>query len=261
MTGARRLRPSAPAADVASAAPPLLAIAHGNRDPRSAATIAALADAVRALRPGLRVEVGYLDHCAPTVGQVLDRLAADGERAVVALPLLLTAAYHSKTDVPAALHEAGARHPLLATCCGRTLGPDPLLRAALERRLAEAGVRPDPLTGIVLASAGSSDPAARAVIEAIAADWAQAGWAAVLPAYASAAEPDTARALARLRRLGVRRAVVASYFLAPGFLPDRVRLAAGPHVVSEPLGAAPELAQLVLSRYDETRASRQPLSA
>lgn len=45
--------------------PTLLVIAHGSRDPRHAATVSALCARVRALRPGLRVEVGYLDFNAP----------------------------------------------------------------------------------------------------------------------------------------------------------------------------------------------------
>jgi sirohydrochlorin ferrochelatase len=48
--------------------------------------------------------------------------------------------------------------------------------------------------------------------------------------------------------------VVASYFLAPGYFADKVRdeaMAAGACAVSPVLGAAPELAALVLRRYDE----------
>ena len=45
-------------------------------------------------------------------------------------------------------------------------------------------------TAVVLASAGSSRPAANAVIARLAADWQAArGWRAVLPGYASAARP------------------------------------------------------------------------
>jgi sirohydrochlorin ferrochelatase len=241
--------------------PPLLAIAHGSRDPRSAAMIDALTRAVRRAKPGLRVAAGYLDHCAPSVGQVLDRFAAAGAREVVALPLLLTAAYHSGVDVPHVLHQAGRRHPQLTVLRGATLGPDPLLRAAVDRTVADLGLTPGPDAGLALASAGSSDPAARAVIQRVATDLADAGWAAVLPCYASASAPDTASALAELRRRGLSSIAVASYFLAPGFLPDRVRAAAGRHPVGAPLGGTPELVSLVLRRYDEARAASHARSA
>ena len=132
---------------------------------------------------------------------------------------------------------------------------------ALERRLSEAGQDPgeDPArTAVVLASAGSSHPAANASIARIASGWQAArGWLAVRPAYASAARPTPAEAVAGLRRDGARRVVVASYLLAPGLFADRIRdssLAAGALAVSAPLGAADEVADVLLDRYQEAAA-------
>ncbi|WP_370150386.1 sirohydrochlorin chelatase [Streptacidiphilus sp. EB129] len=226
-------------------------VAHGSRDPRHAATVTALAARVRALRPGLPVEIGYLDHCTPRIGQILSRL--DG--AVTALPLLLNHAFHARSDIPGALAEAAARHPRLTIRQAAVLGPAPLLLDALDRRLAEAGVRPSPGTGVILAAAGSSDPTANAVTRAVAADWQRLrGWAGVEVAHASAAPPRLADAAAALRARGVRHIAVAPYLLAPGLLPDRIAAeaaAAGVDTVADPLGAAPELAQLLLLRHDQ----------
>ncbi|MFB4281757.1 MULTISPECIES: sirohydrochlorin chelatase [unclassified Nonomuraea] len=231
---------------------PLVAVAHGSRDPRAAATVAALLDQVP-----LDVRVAYLDHCAPTLGQALRGL----EEAVV-LPLLLTEAYHSRVDLPAALNEARAREPRLRVHYGHTLGPHPLLRSALERRLAEAGVPAgDPDTAVVLVSAGSSDARANAVIAELARGWRRSGWWTVSPAYASAADPAPAAAVAALRRAGAPRVVVAPYLLAPGYFADKVRrdtLAAGADIVADVLGPAPELVDVVLERY--RAAQRQPVS-
>ncbi|HEY8980747.1 MAG TPA: CbiX/SirB N-terminal domain-containing protein, partial [Streptomyces sp.] len=52
--------------------PVLLVIAHGSRDPRHAATVHALVREVRSLRPGLRVETGFLDFNSPSVPEVLE---------------------------------------------------------------------------------------------------------------------------------------------------------------------------------------------
>ncbi|WP_344335542.1 CbiX/SirB N-terminal domain-containing protein, partial [Kitasatospora putterlickiae] len=97
----RRLS-AAPATPVAAGSPALLLIAHGSRDPRHAAAVAALVSQVRALRPGLDVATAYLDHCAPRIPQVLGRLGP----AAVAVPLLLNRAFHAKHDIPAALRAA-----------------------------------------------------------------------------------------------------------------------------------------------------------
>jgi sirohydrochlorin ferrochelatase len=255
--------------------PPLVAIAHGSRDPRAGATVAELLAATRHRAgaiglPGLDVRAAFLGHAPPSAMQVLTALA--GERppsrasTVVVLPLLLTAAYHSGTDIPGLLDEAQATLPALRIRYGEPLGPHPGLLRALERRLAEAGAAAAAAPGqtaagqtapeqtaVVLASAGSSDPAASTVIARMAADWQAArGWQAVLPAYASAASPTPAEAVARLLSSGARHVVVASYLLAPGLFADRIRassLAAGAAVVSAPLGAAAEVAEVVLARY------------
>ncbi|MEW2422102.1 sirohydrochlorin chelatase [Streptomyces nigra] len=233
--------------------PVLLVIAHGSRDPRHAATVHALVRQVRAMRPGLRVETGFLDFNVPSVQGVLESLAAEGVRDVVALPLLLTRAFHAKADIPAVLREAPAR---LRIRQADVLGPSPLLIAALERRLYEAGLTPadKSSTGVVLASAGSTDPEAIAVIAEIAREWRHTGWCAVRPAFASAALPRTEDAVRELRDLGCARVAVAPYVLAPGRLPDRIaRGAAGADVLADVLGAAPEVARLLLARYEAAR--------
>ncbi|MFD1658820.1 sirohydrochlorin chelatase [Streptomyces caeni] len=233
--------------------PVLVVVAHGSRDPRHARTVHALVRRVRSLRPWLRVETAFLDFDVPSVHGMLASLAAQGVRDVVVLPLLLTRAFHAKADIPAALRGAPAR---LRIRQADVLGPSPLLLRALERRLYEAGLgRADKSsTGVVLASAGSTDPEAIAVIAEIAREWRHTGWCAVRPAFASASLPRTQDAVRDLRALGCARVAVAPYVLAPGFLPDRiVRGAAEADVLAEVLGPAPEVARLLLERYDEAR--------
>ncbi|MEU9043788.1 MULTISPECIES: sirohydrochlorin chelatase [unclassified Kitasatospora] len=228
--------------------PALLLIAHGSRDPRHAATVAALVEEVRDRRPGVEVATAYLDHCAPRIPQVVGRLAD-----AVAVPLLLNRAFHAKHDIPAALRAVGSRLPV-----ADVLGPSPLLLAALDRRLAEAGLDVSSpavraRTGVVLAAAGSSDPAAGAATRAVAAEWRRTrGWAAVEVAYASAAGPRVPDALGALRAAGAEHTAVSPYLLAPGLLPDRIAAASeGADVLADVLGPAPELAALLLERYDE----------
>jgi len=226
----------------------LIAVAHGSKDPRAAATVAELMALVEE-RTRADVRTAYLGHAAPSLSQVLS--AVDPGQPVTVLPLLLTAAYHSKVDVPRVL----ARHPHQVSY-GATLGPHPLLLDALERRLAEAdaeGAVDRAGTGVVLAAAGSSDPDANSTITRLAARWHRAGgWHSVLPAYASAASPAPGEAVTALLRAGARRVVVATYLLAPGFFADRIHdeaLAAGGAAVAPVLGAAPEIADVILERY------------
>jgi sirohydrochlorin ferrochelatase len=250
----------------------LVAVAHGSADPRAAAAIGQLMPLVarRAAERGLNVpepRVAYLGHAAPSVPQVMSTFGPDAH--VTVLPLLLTAAYHSKTDIPRVLARSGLARTGRVTY-GEPLGPHPLLLTALERRLAPAE---DPSeVGVVLAAAGSSDPEANATIACLAAQWqARTGWFAVRPAYASAAAPDPATAVTQLREAGARRVVVATYLLAPGLFADRIReasLAAGAAAVSPALlpwppaagGASPEVADVMLDRY-VSAGTRQQVAA
>ena len=174
--GQDRVRHSRLSAAAGSA--PLVAVAHGSKDPRAAATISQLLAQARRRAAGrdlagLDIRAAFLDHCAPSLPQVLGALGSVvGAAECVVVPLLLTAAYHSKTDIPARLAEARAASGWLAPRYAATLGPHPLLVTALERRLAEAdpGLRASDrqATSVVLAAAGSSDPRANAVVAALA---------------------------------------------------------------------------------------------
>jgi sirohydrochlorin ferrochelatase len=229
---------------------PLIAVAHGSRDPRSAASIHALLDVVRSLRPELDVRGCFLDLCAPRLSDVLH-----GPSVVV--PLLLGKAYHARVDVPSAVAES--RVPAVVTS---VLGPDPRLESAALRRLSEAGVSfGDSSLGVVLAGAGSSHAPANEAVAAVARRWArESGWAGVEAAFASIASPTVPEAVERLRMRGATRIAVASWFLAPGLLPDKVVSLAPDAVVARPLGDDVEVAQLVLDRYDEALA-RQTVAA
>ncbi len=236
----------------------LVAVAHGSADPRASATVAELAAVARERSPGLDLRTAFLGHAAPSLPQVLGTIEAG--RAVTVLPLLLTAAYHSKADIPRLL----ARSARPEVSYGAPLGPHPLLLAALDRRRAEvdpaAGQNPA-RTAVVLAAAGSSDPGANATIARLAAQWqARTGWLAVRPAYASAAAPSPAAAVAGLLHDGAPRVVVATYLLAPGLFADRIRrsaLAAGAAAVSPALGACPEVADVLLDRFNQTGSRRR----
>ncbi len=237
---------------------PLIAVAHGSRDERSSRAVERLFDRVRQLRPELDVRVAYLDHVDPDAEEAVTGLAAEGAGGVVVLPALLTAAYHSRVDLPGVLGRVRGACPWLRVGYGDTLGPHPLLVDAVQRRLTESGVTADPDSALVLASAGSSDAGANATIVAMANQLGSRGpWREVVPAFASMASPTTGEAVARLRASGAKRVAVASYLLAPGFFADRVAEQArteGAVAVAPALADAPEVARVALQRYDEAQA-------
>ncbi|TDC32123.1 cobalamin biosynthesis protein CbiX [Micromonospora sp. 15K316] len=241
-------------------ADPVVLVAHGSRDPRAAGATRALVRAVRAARPGLPVSASWLDHTEPGPTEALRALAVAGRRRAVLVPLLLTAAYHRRVDVPAAVAAVRAAEPEFAVRVTDVLGPtgaevDGALLAALRRRLAEAD--PGRFDALVLAAAGTRDARARGSVGRVAAALGRAVGVPVRVSYASAAPPSVGAAVARLRAEGARRIAVSAYFLAPGLFHDAVAADArdaGAVAVSAPLTDAPELAGLVLRRVDAVRA-------
>jgi len=235
-------------------APALVALAHGSRDPRSAATIKALVAEVKTTRPDLRIEPAFLDLSKPSFGTVVDRLVRAGYDEIVAVPLLLTEAYHARVDVPEVVAEATARHEGLRIRATRVLGLEPVFLEVLDRRMREAlkQARVRELDALVLAAAGSSDQLANQAVARLARLWGAKHKLPTVAAYASAAPPATGEAVRAFRTQGRRHVAVGSLFLAPGTLPDRAaELAreAGAVAVSAPLGADPEVARVILARY------------
>ena len=203
--------------------PVLLAVAHGTRSAAGQAQIRDLVDRVACRRPELDVRLAYVDVQQPRVAEAVRGLDA------VVVPLLLSAGYHVRVDIA----EAVAANNAVAA---PPLGPDPALVRSLRQTLA-------PADAVVLAAAGSSDPAWRADIAAVAA---QLG---AHVAYASGTDRRVPDVVAELREQGAQRIAVAAYLLAEGLF-YRSLHRAGADAVTPPLCADPALADLVLARYD-----------
>lgn len=235
-------------------APAMITLAHGSRDPRSSATIKALVEETRRLRPDLRIEPAFLELARPGFPTVVNRLVRAGFEEIVVVPLLLSEAYHAKVDVPRAIASSSERHPGVQIRSTRILGLEPSFLEILDRRLRDAlsDARVRELDALVLAAAGSSDPLANQAVSRLARVWGARHRLPVTAAFASSAPPATGEAVRAFRAQGRRHVAVASMFLAPGFLPDRAaELAreAGAVAVSEPLGSDLELARTILARY------------
>jgi len=197
------------------------------------------------------VHAAYLDHHGPSATEVAGRL--DGG---VLIPLLLTSAYHVKSDVPeaAAAMTALGRGPYAVAAA---LGPHPLLLAAARQLLERAGEAPDPQTGVVLVAGGSSDRAAISAIGDAVASAPSGGWGDWGVA-ALAGGDDIETVADRLRADGARRVLVVTYMVAEGVLRDRMVVhaeKAGAEVVPGTLGETDSFADLVVHRAGEALAA------
>jgi len=215
----------------------LLLVAHGTRKRSGVSLIGDVAERVSLLL-GQPVQVAFVDVLGPSPAAVLRSM---GERPVTLVPAFLSRGYHVNADIPAGVLASG--HPDVTVT--EALGPSPELVRLLADRLIRSGWRDG--DSVILAAAGTSDPAAQRDLHT-AATWLSALLGArVELAYAATGEPRVADAVTALRRRG-RRVVVASYLLADGLFQDRLR-ASGADVVTEPLVTHPGLARLVANRF------------
>ena len=239
----------------------LLLVAHGSRSGAGQEDMRRLAALVAALPTlaGVDVELGYLEMSEPPAGTSLDRLVERGADHVVVLPLMLLAAGHSKSDVPAVVLEGRARHPGVSLTYGRPFGVDHALLEIARGRIDAVGGTGLPLA---LVARGTSDPdanaeackAARLLAEATGAPMVNVGFSGVT-------WPTVPDSLAQLDRLGATSIVAFSWFLATGVLLDRigqqlVEMAERTGAVVRDagyLGPSEELAALVHERYREAR--------
>lgn len=218
----------------------IVLVAHGTRDPSGAVVTERLATRVRSRARTVPVRVAYADVRGPDVMTVLRGCV----RPTVVVPAFLASGYHVRTDIPAQIADSGHDRVRMS----EPFGGARELVALLVTRLRQAGYRHG--DRVVLAAAGSSDPDARAEVRLVAARLGRELDTPVRVGYAATARPSVADAVADAR-LGGYRVAVASWLLAPGLFQQRLT-DSGADVVAGPLGAADNVAELVLRRYAET---------
>jgi sirohydrochlorin ferrochelatase len=226
----------------------LVLVGHGSRDPRSAAALHGLAERVRIARPALDVRLCFLELSVPSLEQVLSGLAGD----VVVVPLLLGEAHHARSDIPTRVSAAARADRRLRVSVTGVIGTHERIDDAL---LARTGAWAD-VDGWVLAATGSSHAAANDAVRYRAALLGRRLRRPVRAAFATAAAPGIAAAVADLRDAGCAQVAILPWFLAPGLLLDRV-VAQAAVPVADPLADHAVTAEVVLARYTGAVASTE----
>jgi sirohydrochlorin cobaltochelatase len=244
------------------AAPALLIVGHGSRDPRGASEFHDLVDLVSRRNPSLTVEGGFIELSRPPISECVDRLTEGGAQSVAAVPLMLLAAGHAKDDVPATLVREKMHHPDMSFSYGRALGIRPELLELMDKRISSVvPMGEKQKTAVLIVGRGSSDPDANSDLSKIARLFYEGRpYPVVEVAYVSMTPPGVAEGLDRCRRLGAERVVVFSYFLFTGVLEGRIRGQSETFALANPgvevryagyFGPDARIADLVVERYTE----------
>lgn len=225
--------------------PRLLLVAHGTRSATGRRVVGRLLletrKRLRTGADGVECRLAWVDVQAPGPARVLE----DGVPTVV-VPAFLARGFHVIHDVGQAC--ANAPGPVVQT---PHLGAEPEVVRALVQRLAEAGAMGAfGADAVVLGAAGSSDESSLAETRSLAEMLSTVLRVPVTAGFASTAGPTVAEAVASARAAGHRRVAVATHLLAPGFFANKMA-AAGGDISSEPLGAHPEIIDLLARSYLE----------
>ncbi|WEV79162.1 hypothetical protein O9K63_05020 [Janibacter cremeus] len=132
-------------------------LAHGSPDPRHALALERLRErvAVPLAEAGRGpTHLAYIEEYGTRPHELARGLSGE----VTLLPLLLTPAFHSRVDVPAAARELAAHGARVRTV--PALGGHPLLLEAVEERLSGAGHDPSAPTLLVAGGSSSGEAAA-----------------------------------------------------------------------------------------------------
>ena len=245
---------------------PLVLAGHGTRDRAGVVECLALADRVRSLLPGVRVESAFVELTPPTIEQTVASVLSDGVDGVVVVPLMIGAGGHVRADIPGAV-EAVRNDPRRAkVVISRHLGaPEQMVSAALQRiEHARGGWDPGEV-GLVVVGRGCSVTDANADHARLTRLLQESGgYAHAVPAFIQVTRPSVAEALDMARAVGHRRLVVMPHYLFPGrltgWVQDAVTAWSIDHPdavvrVAQPIGDCPELAGVVVTRYRESAAS------
>jgi sirohydrochlorin cobaltochelatase len=109
----------------------IVLFAHGARDPEWALPFEAIRDRVRAKRPGLRVELAFLEFMKPELAETIGALAAQGMKNVTVFPVFMAQGGHLKNDVPVLMEDCRRRYPGTAVKLASAVGDVPEILDAI----------------------------------------------------------------------------------------------------------------------------------
>lgn len=232
----------------------LTLLAPGSADPRHARDVAGLSGRLKVA--GIASQVAYLDKHEPSPAQAAQALASDGAPTTTVVPLLVSPAYHARVDVPVAVRQMQQAAPDVATSLAEPVGLHPLILDACAELVGSADLPIDDRTGIIVATTGSRDLRAIAMME----DLIRRHGARIVERLGArsvrAAYLDGGRPMGCIRTLlthvdGCRSFVVVTAVIADGTRRDRIVESADRHelpVVPGSLAGTNALADLVIAR-------------
>jgi sirohydrochlorin cobaltochelatase len=110
----------------------IILFAHGAREAQWAEPFQQILAQVRTSRPGVLVELAFLELMTPTLEQAAESLYAKGVRQITVIPLFLAQGGHLRRDLPKRIGDVAYRFDDLEFEVGTPLGDSPEILEAIS---------------------------------------------------------------------------------------------------------------------------------
>ncbi len=200
----------------------IVVVGHGTSSILGVAEFASVMARLRSFFPAYPLSFGFLELAQPTIDQGMEVLAGKGVTSVLTVPLLLFAAGHAKSDIPAAVLQAAGKRRIEVIGQSEVLGLHPQITGLSLRRYREKNATNERLTALVLVGRGSRDPEAQlAAAEFLAVCQAEGGLPLTRLAFLAMAKPDIREELEKLGQEAIERVIVVPHLLFHGELVEK----------------------------------------
>ncbi len=109
----------------------IVLFAHGARDSQWAEPFRKMQDMVREKKPGVPVELAFLELMQPSLDEAIADLAARGIKNIRVIPLFMAQGGHLKEDLPLKLAEIRRRCPAISFRISPPIGEAQAILAAI----------------------------------------------------------------------------------------------------------------------------------
>lgn len=202
----------------------ILVVGHGTRSILGVAEFTQVVFRLRNRFSQYPLAFGFLELAQPNIDSAVEVLKSQGVTSILTAPLLLFAAGHAKSDIPAEVLSAASKRGLLIAGQAEVLGVHPRLAELSLRRFQENCETNAPQPAFVLAGRGSRDLEAQTATNDFVAACRQVGdLTQASHGFLAMANPSLTQVLSELGSQGKPDVVVVPHLLFHGDLIEKCR--------------------------------------
>ena len=197
----------------------LLYVGHGSRVSEGAKAANEFIEGIKALIDCPIQEISFLELTAPDVGEGIRKCVEQGATKIAVVPILLLTAHHANEDIPYEIEKGQKKYPNVAFTYGKAFGVHPKMIDSLLDRVMEKKVPIAKDAQVLLVGRGSSDPAVKRDLNAIAKLLGEKyPFHRVDVCFLYGADPTFDEAIQQLQKTSKQQVFIIPYLLFTGIL-------------------------------------------